>query len=522
MTTATSLCTTDDSESCVFCKTKHNRTRPSFCLCKHCSIPLCFDCIKQHHDDILQNLTLLSHQYNQSKQLIQIKQNMILDQTAKAIEYVNDHFDTYIIELRQTQKNIIEDLQTSKQQAQEYVLKINSDLQTISLDIQALTKESIAQTCKMINLSAQIEKIDQQLNTYEVIRTDNLFKTKPTFSIAFDCISIPKEASDTSVIEINIDCETESKDEPTAINTLDIPQQSLSIQELSINHVQENDDITDVDDDSSVFDDDDDDSTDRDLKNGIMITSCTVNRMASDGQNILYTSYNEEESDIIAYSLVNNKDGSEDMYIEWKQSRIDDMIWCNSIQRFICATKNGIYTVEYINGRYNIFRVVRGNYSYIRVGANTTNIFLHYTIAGEETDEIATYGLNFDMVNVFDVRSQKYFCSSSSFCVTDNSLASICTRIQHNRRVFKMNLFDLNMKELKWMRLGECDDMIEIRSDENELFFIATGRRKLHIISFHRKMQTIELEDDGDCIAILNNRRIAITKGRRDIELISY
>jgi hypothetical protein len=118
MATAAALLSADEEESCVLCTTKYNRTRPSFCQCKHCSIPLCLDCMNKHHDEVLQNVTQISHQYNQLQELLQTKQTTIVDETAKFIEDVNRYFDTYINELRETQQNIIANLETAQQGAQ--------------------------------------------------------------------------------------------------------------------------------------------------------------------------------------------------------------------------------------------------------------------------------------------------------------------------------------------------------------------------------------------------------------------
>jgi alpha/beta superfamily hydrolase len=74
--------------------------------------------MKEHHDDILQNVAQLSHQYNELQELLKTKQEMIVDQTTKTIDDVNHYFDIYITELRQTQQKIIEDLQVAKQDAQ--------------------------------------------------------------------------------------------------------------------------------------------------------------------------------------------------------------------------------------------------------------------------------------------------------------------------------------------------------------------------------------------------------------------
>ncbi len=118
MAASTLSSSVDGFEPCVLCPDKHNRTRPSFCQCKHCSIPLCLDCMKEHHEELLQDVVQISHQYNELQQLIQSKQMMITDETAKSIDDVNRYFDTYIDQLRDTQKKIIANMEVVKQNAQ--------------------------------------------------------------------------------------------------------------------------------------------------------------------------------------------------------------------------------------------------------------------------------------------------------------------------------------------------------------------------------------------------------------------
>jgi ABC-type transporter Mla subunit MlaD len=74
--------------------------------------------MKEHHEELLQDVAQISHQYNELQQLIQNKQMMIVDETAKSIEDVNRYFDTYIDQLRDTQKKIIANMEIVKQNAQ--------------------------------------------------------------------------------------------------------------------------------------------------------------------------------------------------------------------------------------------------------------------------------------------------------------------------------------------------------------------------------------------------------------------
>ena len=101
-------------DTCTFCSTRHNRIRPWFCQCKHCSIPLCIDCMKEHHDELLQSVAEISHHYNELHELIKTKQTTILSKTKEATEDINHYFD----ELRAKQMKMLLDVEAVKQKSQ--------------------------------------------------------------------------------------------------------------------------------------------------------------------------------------------------------------------------------------------------------------------------------------------------------------------------------------------------------------------------------------------------------------------
>jgi hypothetical protein len=250
-------------------------------------------------------------------------------------------------------------------------------------------------------------------------------------------------------------------------------------------------------------------------------TSYKIDRMASDGENVLYTSYYDgEEPDLLAYCLMDGISNSPGRYRDWKQSRIEDMIWWDNIKKFVCASNDAIYTVDYVHGIFKIVCIIRDSWSHTRLAANTNNIFFNYITNSDKINQLLVYTPNFQVVKVMDLSTARYLSTSASFCVTDQFLASICTRKQNNRQVFQVNI--LNMKELKCVHLGVCNDSIEIRSDGKELFFISTDRQKLHIVSSNGIKNTISLKHNGGCIAVLDNRRIAISKERPEMELMTY
>jgi flagellar hook-associated protein FlgK len=73
--------------------------------------------MKEHHEELLQDVAEISHQYNELQELLQTKQTMIVDETIKSIEDVNQYFETYINELPEIQRKIIFDIERAKQDA---------------------------------------------------------------------------------------------------------------------------------------------------------------------------------------------------------------------------------------------------------------------------------------------------------------------------------------------------------------------------------------------------------------------
>jgi len=74
--------------------------------------------MKEHHAELFQHVANIYHQYNGLRELLQTKQKMIGDETTKSIEHVNQYFETYINELRETQHKIILDIERENQDAQ--------------------------------------------------------------------------------------------------------------------------------------------------------------------------------------------------------------------------------------------------------------------------------------------------------------------------------------------------------------------------------------------------------------------
>ena len=105
-------------DSCEVCSNKHNRIRPSLCQCKHCSKSFCFDCMKDHNDELQQNITQLSNRYNELKQTINTKKKLITDETIKSKEQMNEWLRKYLANLIAEKARIDFDIEHAEKEAQ--------------------------------------------------------------------------------------------------------------------------------------------------------------------------------------------------------------------------------------------------------------------------------------------------------------------------------------------------------------------------------------------------------------------
>ena len=101
-------------DSCVECSNKYKRTRASFCRCNHCSASFCFDCMKEHHEELQNKITHLSHKYNEVQELYQTKQKMI-EIEAKNVRGDVDEWFNRIIETKKKMMDIIEEAEKHQQ-----------------------------------------------------------------------------------------------------------------------------------------------------------------------------------------------------------------------------------------------------------------------------------------------------------------------------------------------------------------------------------------------------------------------
>jgi hypothetical protein len=245
-------------------------------------------------------------------------------------------------------------------------------------------------------------------------------------------------------------------------------------------------------------------------------TSYIVDCMASDGINIMYSTTDHPQHDIIAYCYldVNSVDYRQaDPFRAWLLPRIVDMIWWKSIGKFVCATDNKILTVEYLNKRFKILSVINDRWTDVQVAANTNSLWIH------EKGKIMIYNVNFVLVRSINFEIP-CIITRESFCITDNVVAFLVIRgDQTSSSILQIRFYDLNMIRTRSFDLGSGIVPCMVRTDGTDRFFIAGGKKEFYIVSSKGGKRTMALEDEASCLAVVNSRNIVFTNERSEIEL---
>lgn len=402
--------------------------------------------------------------------------------------------------------------------------KIDADLQTIGNSIQGLVKDGAVQTTKMKKVTSDLEQIEQQLNTYQLIRTENLIDKQPEFTIRFDYPSTEMKATDSTGDSMQSKCQTKPSPLPLTTNTSNLSSPSTTAAENLLYWPLS---------DCFYQDEDEDDlfwylntDCDSDIEHDHINTTYNVDRMAGDDENILYTSYVADGWDIIAYCIMDATHHKADEYRNWKQSRIEDMIWWSYNRKFICATKTGIYTVDQTQKKFKISNVLLGDWSYIRVATHINELFLWMHSLTSGFHGIEVFCSNFHSIRKIDFianRIGSFIYNSNSFCVTTDYIASICKRTQRNREVFQVTFCDWNMYKLNSIPLGQCEGEITIRTNGDDEFYITTGTRRFYVLdqTIDTK-QSVQLKNKANVVAFLEDLRVAVDNPFNTIKIINY
>ncbi|CAF1103981.1 unnamed protein product [Adineta steineri] len=501
MATASSF--NDSSDFCMRCSSKYNRIQPSLCQCKHCSESFCFDCMKEHNDELQQNKAEFTDQYNELKQLIIEKKELITNETIKTKQDLNEWFKKCIDNLTIEKQRIDMDINKEEKQIQKLVSDIESELQTCMVDIQGFTKTNTFKSVAMEKLYDKLKKFKQQIDSLTITKEYNLTSTMLKYTFKADYSLKVTTGSTEQILTVSNQHESNTDNQP---NTKQPCQSNITTSEKK----QPMEDKPSFVPDENYF-------CNRDKH---VPTSYTVDYMASDGINIMYSSIVNSQNDLIAYCYLNVDDdnyGQDDPCRPWLVSRIVDMIWWKSIEKFICATKDGIFTVTFADKQFKIVRAIDNRSRNIHVAANTNFIWV-------ATDEkIMLYDITFKLV-----RSINFKLASNSirrsFCITHTIVAFIVIRRdqQQNSKILQVRFYDYNMNIVRSFDMGKCKGLCRIRTIGADRFIIVNGKDIFYCMTSKGQKQAIALENEANCLAVVNRRNIVFSNSKWELELVKY
>jgi hypothetical protein len=261
-----------------------------------------------------------------------------------------------------------------------------------------------------------------------------------------------------------------------------------------------------------------------------ILTQNEVARIASDGQNLLYFSDTSKSlcyiTNIISSKQANGTSITKEISCRWPYYNILDLIYSPVSSQFVCATKTGLYTCTIINSIIDIQMQLTQNWSYVRLSADKNYIWL-WTDTPRASQLRAYSPRTFECIKVFNLKDYPRFSdNSTSFCMYSNILATLfqfkqIPNIASNRKIFHLTLCDSNdLHELCTIRLGQCDIDHEIRVNNDGLFFITNGQKRLWIVDQYGKKEYVKLYRTGRALTIHNKNYVIIANGTQQLQCV--
>ena len=265
-------------------------------------------------------------------------------------------------------------------------------------------------------------------------------------------------------------------------------------------------------------------------------TEHEVDRLASDGEHLLYFSDTSKSlcyiSQLIHDRSSNNHPKSKEVVCRWPHYPILDLIYAPASAQFICATKTGIYTCiidsHGDHATIDIQTHITEHWSYVRLSADRNHLWVWSDTP--YSSQLRIYSPHtFQCLKDFDLYDFPRFSdNSTSFCTHTDRLATVfqfkqlpTTASAPAKKYFHVTFCDrTDLRELATVRLGECDIDHEIRANQEGVFFLTNGKRKLWILEANGKTEFVKLASCGRALAVHSANEILIANGTRQLQYI--
>ncbi len=269
------------------------------------------------------------------------------------------------------------------------------------------------------------------------------------------------------------------------------------------------------------------------IPQGTILTQNEVDRIASDGEHLLYFSDISKSlcyiTNIVSTKQANGTSITKEISCRWPHTPILDLIYSPGSSQFVCATKTGVYTCTIINSTtIDIQMKLTQQWSYVRLSADKNFIWLWSDTP--RSSQLRTYSpKTFECVKVFNLKEYPRFSdNSTSFYIHTNILGTLfqfkqAPNIISHRKIFHLTLCDSNdLHELCTIRLGECEIDHEIRVNRDGLFFITNGKRRLWIVDQYGKKEFVKLYRTGRALTVHNKNLIIIANGTQQLQCVEH
>jgi len=403
----------------------------------------------------------------------------------------------------------------------------------------------------------QINDIERRLDIFSAPTMNIKISTYPRNKFELHCQPFLQSFTSTKPFSTNYTGKTIStrssyrKGVGTLIDKIDVETEVEEFnQTILINKQIQTDPI--IIDNGNYIDDDDDGDDELDLKNkidkiddkintenylstrfiqqGTILTQNEVDRIASDGEHLLYFSDTSRSlcyiTDIVSTKQANGTSTTKEISCRWPHHTILDLIYSPGSSQFVAASKIGVYTCTVINSTIDIQMQLTQHWSYVRLAADKNYIWLWTDTP--RSNQLRKYSpKTFDCIKIFNLNEYPRFTdNSTSFCIHTNILATLfqfkqVPNIITHKKIFHLTLCDsIDLHELCTIRLGQCDIDHEIRVNHDGLFFITNGKNRLWIVDQYGRKEFVRLYRTGRALTAHNKNYIIIANGTQQLQCV--
>jgi len=272
----------------------------------------------------------------------------------------------------------------------------------------------------------------------------------------------------------------------------------------------------------------------RSISQSIILTHNEVDRIASDGEHILYFS---DIAKLLCYVTYISSDKQPDdvsvtreITCRWPHYPILDIVYSPASAQFVCATRKGIYTCTVDSNNddstIDIQMQITQQWSYVRLSADKH--FLWLWTDTPLSSQLHVYSAKtFDCIKLFNLTDYPRFSdNSTSFCINRNLIATVfqfkqmINTIEYKKNFHVTFCDSTDLQELCTISLGECDIDHEIRANNDGKFFITNGKKKLWIVDCNGKKEYVKLYRTGRALTVHGTNQILIANGTKQLQCI--